>query len=129
MVSDWDTRRISDLGRVVTGKTPSTKDPDNFGGPFPFVTIPDLDGRVVIDQTERTLSNKGAQVIKTSLLPPGAVLMSCIATVGRCGITAMPSFTNQQINSVLPDDETDPKFLYYAFTQLGHELESAGGGG
>ena len=129
MTSAWSTRRIGDLGRVVTGKTPSTKDPDNFGGPFPFVTIPDLDGRVVLDKTQRTLSTKGAQVIKTSLIPAGAVLISCIATVGKCGITAMPSFTNQQINSVIPDDECDARFLYYAFTQLGYELEAAGGGG
>ena len=129
MPSDWATRRIGDIGRVVTGKTPSTKDPGNFGGPYPFVTIPDLDGRVVIDKTERTLSKQGAEAIKSSLLPQGAVLMSCIATVGKCGITAKPSFTNQQINSVIPDDEIDPDYLYYVFTQLGHEMESAGGGG
>jgi len=56
-------------------------------------------------------------------------MMSCIATVGRCGITTRPSFTNQQINSVIPNDEVDSRFLYYVFTRLGHELESAGAGG
>ena len=127
--SGWVTRRIREVGRVVTGKTPSTKDPGNFGGQFPFITIPDLDGRVSIDQTERTLSEKGAETIKTSLLPPGAVLMSCIATVGKCGITAKPSFTNQQINSVIPEDGTDARFLYYVFTQLSQQMQSVGSGG
>jgi type I restriction enzyme S subunit len=56
-------------------------------------------------------------------------MMSCIATVGKCGVTQRPSFTNQQINSVIPRDGTDSRFLSYVFTQLGHELESAGGGG
>jgi len=129
MVNKWVTRRIGEIGRVVTGKTPPTKDKGNFGGPYPFITIPDLDGRAVIDQTARTLSAKGASVVKSSLLPPGAVLMSCIATIGKCGITTEPSFTNQQINSVIVDDKTDSRFLYYVFTQLGHELEVAGGGG
>jgi len=55
-------------------------------------------------------------------------MMSCIATIGKCGITTRPSFTNQQINSVIPE-KTDARFLYYVFTQLGYEMESAGGGG
>ena len=126
---EWVRRKIGVLGRVVTGKTPSTAEKSNFDGNYPFITIPDLDGRVLIYNTERTLSDKGAAVLRTSLLPPGAVLMSCIATVGRCGVTTQPSFTNQQINSVIPGGGMDSRFLYYVFTQLGHELESTGGGG
>ena len=126
---EWVRRRIGTLGRVVTGKTPSTIEKSNFDGPYPFITIPDLDGRVLIDNTKRTLSHKGAAILRTCLLPPGAVLMSCIATVGKCGVTTRPSFTNQQINSVIPDGGVDSRFLYYVFTQLGYELESVGGGG
>ncbi|MCL5884272.1 MAG: restriction endonuclease subunit S [Deltaproteobacteria bacterium] len=129
MAGEWIDRRIGTLGRIMTGKTPSTSDPANFGGPYPFITIPDLDGSVWIDRTARTLSDRGAQTMRSCLLPRGAVMMSCIATVGRCGITTRPSFTNQQINSVIPAAEADPRFLYYVFTQLGQELDSAGGGG
>lgn len=125
----WHWRRIGDLGRVVTGKTPSTADPTNFGQDYPFITIPDLDGRVWISESQRYLSTRGAQAVKSSLLPANAVMMSCIATVGRCGITTRESITNQQINSVVVRDGTDAKFLYYAFTQLGRQLEAAGGGG
>jgi hypothetical protein len=32
MSSDWQTLTIGELGRVVTGKTPKTSDPLNFGG-------------------------------------------------------------------------------------------------
>ncbi len=55
--------------------------------------------------------------------------MSCIATIGNCGITTRPSFTNQQINSLICGDDADSKFVYYCFSQLGHALEAAGGGG
>ncbi|WP_322510200.1 restriction endonuclease subunit S [Anaerolinea sp.] len=129
MVSEWITMQIGDIGRIVTGKTPSTKDPTNFNGPFPFITIPDLDGSVYIKKSERSLSEKAAQKMHSCLLPPGSVMMSCIATVGKCGITTRPSFTNQQINSVIPRDGIDSRFLYYVFTQIGNELEAAGGGG
>lgn len=56
-------------------------------------------------------------------------MMSCIATIGKCGITTKASFTNQQINSLICKDGVDPKFVYYSFSQLGRALEAAGGGG
>ncbi len=129
MAAEWRSRRIGDLGRVITGKTPSTKVPENFGGPYPFITIPDMDGRREISQSERSLSEIGATSLRTCRLPAGAVMMSCIATIGRCGITTRPSFTNQQINSLICGPEADPAFVYYSFTQLGQALEAAGGGG
>ena len=61
--TEWVKRRIGDLGRVVTGKTPSTAEKSNFNGPYPFITIPDMDGRVRIDRTKRTLSDKGATIL------------------------------------------------------------------
>jgi type I restriction enzyme S subunit len=129
MAGEWETKRIGDVGRVVTGKTPSTAVAENFGGNYPFITIPDMDGRREISMSARTLSEQGAQSLRTCRLPPGAVMMSCIATIGNCGITTRPSFTNQQINSLICGDDADPKFVYYCFTQLGHALEAAGGGG
>lgn len=128
--NDWRKYKIGELGRVITGKTPSTKDVENFGGTYPFITIPDLDTRVYIDSSERKISDIGASKMKSVLLPPNSVMISCIATIGKCGITTKPSFTNQQINSVVCNqDVVFPLFLYYIFTQLRHELEAAGGGG
>ena len=125
----WVSKKIGELGKVVTGKTPTTTDPENFGGPYPFITIPDLDGRHFIDCAQRTLSEKGAKALKNNVLPPYSVMLSCIATVGKTGITTRKSFTNQQINSVIPNENiVDSLFLYYLFTQLGHKLESRGGG-
>jgi type I restriction enzyme S subunit len=129
MTNSWPSRKIGELGRVVTGKTPLTSDARNFGGEFPFVTIPDMVGRRDITSSARTLSNQGAQALRSCQLPKGAVMMSCIATIGRCGITTRPSFTNQQINSLICDEGIDPKYVYYCFTQLRQALEIAGGGG
>lgn len=126
---EWQTHRIGDLGRVVTGKTPSTAIPENFGGGYPFITIPDLDGQRDISSAARTLSELGAQSLRTCQLPAGSVMMSCIATIGRSGITTQPSFTNQQINSLICGPEVNPTYVYYCFTQLGQALEAAGGGG
>lgn len=129
MDNKWPRRKIMSLGKVVTGKTPSTHNPQNFGGPYPFITIPDLERRVYIWDTARTISEQGSALIRSCLLPANAVMMSCIATVGKCGITVKPSFTNQQINSVICNNNVEPRYLYYCFRQLKHELEATGGGG
>lgn len=129
MSSEWQTVRVCELGRVVTGKTPSTKDTENFGGTFPFITIPDLGESRFVISTERTLSDKGARLVRSAALPAGAVLMSCIATVGKRGITTQQSFTNQQINAVICGDDVHSQFLYYAFSELARDLDSSGSGG
>jgi type I restriction enzyme, S subunit len=129
MSSEWPARKIGDIGRVVTGKTPSTSEAQNFGGPYPFITIPDLGQRREVTSTERSVSELGAKTLGNCKLPAGAVLMSCIATVGKTGITTQPSFTNQQINAVVCGREVLPTYLYYVFRELGSELEAAGGGG
>ena len=129
MNSEWERRRIGQLGRVITGKTPSTKRSEYFGGGIPFITIPDMHNQVHIYRTERTLTGAGAETVRSALLPADSVMMSCIATIGRCGITTRASVTNQQINSVVCSDDVHPRFLYYTFRQLGQQLEAAGGGG
>ena len=48
----WPLRRIDSLGRIVTGKTPSSKNPEYFNGPFPFITIPDLENKLFMEITE-----------------------------------------------------------------------------
>ncbi len=83
----------------------------------------------MIEQSARTLSANGGSTIQSSLLPPGSVMMSCIATVGRCGITTAPSYTNQQINALILRDGVNARFVYYAFKLLGEDLEGVGGGG
>jgi len=101
MGSEWRIFKIGELGKIVTGKTPSTKKPEYFTGRYPFITIPDMGSSVFVSETVRTLSEAGAKVMKSCRLPKNSVMMSCIATIGKCGITTKDSFTNQQINSVI----------------------------
>ena len=54
--TDWVRKTLGDLGRIVTGKTPSTSISEYFGGEIPFVTPSDMDGRKFIATTERNLT-------------------------------------------------------------------------
>ncbi len=121
---------ISALGKVVTGKTPKTSVEGNFGGDIPFVTPSDMDGRRIIDETARYLSEDGAATVKNCILPAGAILVSCIGSdMGKTHITANKSVTNQQINAVIVDDEQhSPLFVYYNLYGRRTELREMAGG-
>jgi type I restriction enzyme S subunit len=122
--------RIGDLGKVVTGKTPSSSKPEMFGHTYPFITPSDMNGRDRHIQTERFLSAVGAQAQSRLILPPRSVCVVCIgATIGKLCMVDRPSFSNQQINAVIVDeDEFDPFFVYHLLTPLGDELKATAGG-
>ena len=125
----WEVTIVSGFGNVVCGKTPSTKDPENFGGEFPFITIPDMRGNLISLSTERSVSEKGASTLKGKMLPVGSICVSCIATPGLVSITTGDSFTNQQINSIVPFSEGDREYLLFSMMTFGDLISSAGSGG
>ncbi|RKU39062.1 hypothetical protein C6496_03065 [Candidatus Poribacteria bacterium] len=114
-MSSWRNITVGNLGEVITGYTPPTKNAEYFGDVYPFITPTDMtiDSRTV--QTERFLSQKGYEYNKNRLLPQDAVCVTCIgATIGKTCMTTVPSVTNQQINSIAVDqDKYDPYFVYY----------------
>ena len=113
-MSLWRNITVGNLGEVITGYTPPTKNTAYFGDKYPFITPTDIkiDSRIV--QTERFLSQKGCEYNKNRLLPPNAVCVTCIASIGKICMTTLPSVTNQQINSIVVNqDKYDPYFVYY----------------
>lgn len=112
LIKGWRNTTIGELGRVVTGKTPPTSTNGFFGGDIPFVTPGDLGNSAVVFDAERTLTLAGLEQAKP--IPPGAVLFTCIGTIGKSAIAGRKLATNQQINSVVCDPEkVENRFLYY----------------
>lgn len=111
----WQRVRVKDIGKTVTGSTPSTKNPAYWGGNIPFVTPADLLGEV-IEKTERTITEEGA--LTARLLPIGTVLVSCIGhQIGKTALLKRKAVTNQQINAIVPNEAVaDSEFLLYILT-------------
>ena len=111
----WGVETLKDFeSKIITGKTPSRANSDNFGGEIPFITIGDIRGNTFIYSTSETLTDLGASVQQNKYLPEGSLCVSCIATVGEIGFTTEWSHTNQQINSIVFEDETNRYYLYFA---------------
>jgi len=124
MTEKWNESTIGNIGRVVTGKTPPTSDPENYGGTLPFITPSDMKGQKFIGSTERTISVKGIKHVKNLLIPPKTVFVSCIGSdMGKVGITTVESVTNQQINAVIVDEGVDTNYVYYNLFARKDELQ------
>ena len=128
MANDWQTITVADLGRVVTGKTPPTAKPHLYGDGYPFITPTDI-GSLRYCEPSRQLSEEGRESHRNLLLPARTVCVTCIASVGKMCMTDRPSFTNQQINSIVVDvSRHDPFFVYYLLQTKVEHLKSIAGG-
>lgn len=105
---------MGDYGKVVTGNTPPTKDIENYeNGTYLWASPADLGTIKLISETKTMLSAKGFS--KTRALPKGSVLVTCIgSTIGKTGMATKEMSTNQQINSIVVNENSDNEFVYYS---------------
>lgn len=125
----WVAAPISDFGRVVCGKTPSKQKPEYYGGNIPFIKIPDMHGKMFANSTIDHLSQKGGASQSKKVVPKGSICVSCIATVGQVVITTEDSHTNQQINSIVPNEDYYTAYLYFRMKSLHEYLHDLASGG
>lgn len=110
----WSVKKIEELGQVVTGSTPPMSNPDNYGGDICWATAKDFAGKYILD-TAVHLSEKGKKFSR--IVPNGSVLVTCIASIGLNAIAKTQMATNQQINSIIVNDENNNEFTYYQITK------------
>jgi type I restriction enzyme, S subunit len=125
----WEIKKIREIGRVVTGKTPPTSNKDNQGDYMPFIKTPDLHDSVFCISTNESLSIQGVEAQKNKIIPKNSIVVSCIGTVGVTGITVKESQTNQQINSIIPIDFSIREYLYFVCIGLKQHLKNIGANG
>ncbi len=89
-----------------------------------------MTGSRQVEKPDRFLSPEGAEVLKSVVVPNG-VAVSCIGwQMGKSLLITRPSATNQQINTVVPDESlVDVQFLYYALSAKRREIFALGAGG
>lgn len=113
----WQHLPISALGKIVTGNTPPTKNPANYtAGTVPFIAPGDIEHGFKIEKTEKLITEQGIDYARP--IQQRATCFVCIgSTIGKVGYTVSPiCATNQQINSILPDDRFNPLYTFYLLT-------------
>ena len=130
-MAEWIECKISDIGTVVGGATPSTKKLENYdNGEIAWITPKDLStfsGRYIV-RGERNITEIGLNSCSTQIMPKNTVLFSSRAPIGYVAIAANEVCTNQGVKSVVPNTNTDPLFLYYLLKYNKDKIESMGSG-
>lgn len=130
-MTEWKECTIADIGTVVGGATPSTKDSSNYdGGEIAWITPKDLsnyDDRY-ISHGERNITEKGLNGCSAQLMPKHSVLFTSRAPIGYVAIADGEVCTNQGFKSVVPNKNTDYLFLYYLLRYNKDKIEGLGSG-
>lgn len=123
-MSEWKTIKVGDIGRIITGKTPKTSNSSYYGGKIPFLTPSDDMSVKYVRETKKNITENGRLSVKNATLPANAVCVSCIGSdLGKVVITTEMTVTNQQINSIIIDEDNyDIDYVYYAMVELGKIL-------
>ena len=106
---------IKCIGTVVTGKTPSTNIAENFGDEYMFVTPAELHDIFIIEKSDKMLTQKGLDSIRSNAIQGLSILVGCIGwDMGNVALVEERCATNQQINSITKIKEAyNPYYVYY----------------
>ncbi|MDD2267682.1 restriction endonuclease subunit S [Sulfuricurvum sp.] len=111
---EWEVTILGNLGKAVTGKTPSTQNTEFWGDGIYFVTPTDFKyyGKYTTF-SDRSLSLLGVEKVKNSLLPINSILVTCIGSdMGKVAIAQSQCVSNQQINSLIIEDSILVEYVY-----------------
>ena len=112
----WKWVILDDIGIVVSGGTPSTKEPEFWNGYIPWITPADLSNHneVYISKGSRSISQVGLEYSSAYLLPANSIVFSSRAPIGYVAITKNELATNQGFkNLIVPNELVNPKYVYY----------------
>ena len=125
--SEWT--KLSDLGTIYTGTTPSTGDETNWDGSILWITPAEMnDESFFIDNTIRKITEKGMKSKSLSLMPVGTVLLSTRAPIGKVGIVAKPMTCNQGFKNFYCPNKLNSVFLYVVLKNNTQYLNAIGTG-
>ena len=115
MKEGWVCKKLGELEAIVTGNTPSTKNKENYSSKdYCFIKPSDIEVDKInyLLDSEYYISDFAYQKLRK--LPKGAVLVTCIGTIGKIGVLGKNATCNQQINAIIPDHSVLSWFLAYA---------------
>ena len=114
--------KLADIGKVITGKTPSTSIAENYAwGTIPFYTPEDVaKGLGMMGRNSRFISETGFEEIASNTISGESVLVGCIGSdMGNVAYSNITCATNQQINAITQfKNGIEPLYVYYLLSTM-----------
>ena len=126
---EWNFFKIKDIGKIISGSTPSTSIPEYWNGEYLWITPAELnDDSFIVNSTDRKLTYLGVKASSLIELPIGTVLLSSRAPIGKVAIVGEKMFCNQGFKNIIPNEEVNPIYLYYILKEKKEYLNFLGRG-
>lgn len=111
----WELCLLDTLAKRGSGHTPDKKHPEYWGGGIKWVSLKDSDrlDRVYISETVETISRAGINNSSAVEHPPGTVVLSRDAGVGKSAVTTDTMAVSQHFIAWQCGPRLDNLFLYY----------------
>jgi type I restriction enzyme S subunit len=124
--AEWESGRLADLARILSGGTPSKKNPEFWTGTIPWASPKDLK-RPYLHDAQDHISKAGLED-GSRLAPAGSLFVVIRGMIlGRdvpVSMAMVPMAFNQDMKAIVPNGRIDGGFLLYAFGQFKHALFS-----
>ena len=121
----WEVKKLGEVGNIVTGNTPSTRDNRNYNSnDVCFIKPSDIekDSISLLSESEFYVSTYAYNNARK--LPKGSVLVTCIGIVGKVGILETDATCNQQINAIIPNNQVVSYYVAFSILAKRRIIES-----
>ena len=102
----WTIVGLHSVAEIITGSTPSKLNAEYYNGDVPFYKPNDLDQGRHVRCASEYLSQQGKSISRS--IPCNSIAVCCIGSIGKCGFIEKEGVTNQQINTIVPNDAIFP---------------------
>ena len=124
--------KISEIGKVVGGGTPSTKHAEYYSkNGIAWITPKDLSDyhKKYIGHGAKDISEEGLKNSSAKLLPVDSILVSSRAPIGYVAMAGTDLATSQGFKSIVPNtSKVMPEYLYYLMLKSKDKLEQIASG-
>ncbi len=112
--SGWNVGTLGEVLDIFGGTTPSTTNPEYWGGEICWSTPKDLTNHkgVFLFDTQDKITSYGLAKISSGLLPVGTLLLSSRAPIGYLAITDVPLAINQGYIAIKPTSRWSNYFTF-----------------
>lgn len=131
MPEDWKDGKLSDLGTVVGGGTPSKAKKEYYTeNGIAWITPKDLSlhPNKFTSKGETDITQEGYDNSNAKLMPKGSVLFSSRAPIGYISIAQNEVCTNQGFKSVVPRSNVGTPYIYFYLKAHTEEIENKASG-
>ena len=127
--SSWEQRKLGDIADIVGGGTPSTGNQSYWDGDIEWYAPAEIADQIYANSSQKKITGLGYENSSAKMLPPGTVLFTSRAGIGKTAILTRKGCTNQGFQSIVPHrGELDSYFIFSRTEELKRYGELVGAG-